>query len=76
MLEEDTGGEDDTRELTGEQWQEDGGDSDDDVGEMSGSGTIEEGDGENSNEEVNEPPAKKKRLRLKDRKVSSLEKNN
>ena len=74
MLEEDTGGEDDTRELTGEQWQEDGGDSDDDVGEMSGSGTIEEGDGENSNEEVNETPAKKKRLRLKDRKVSSLEK--
>ena len=73
MLEEDSGGEDDTEELTGEEWQEDGGDSDDDVGEISGSEIIEEGDGENSDEEVNEPPAKKKRLRLKDRKVNSLE---
>ena len=34
---------------------------------------MEEGDGENKDEEVNEPPAKRKGLRLKDRKVNSLE---
>lgn len=73
MLDEDSGGEDDTGELTGELWQEDGGDSDEEAGEKSGSETMEEGDGENRDEEVNEPPTKRKRLRLKDRKVNSLE---
>ena len=38
-LEEDSGGEDDTGELTGEQCQEGGSDSDDDVEEISGSET-------------------------------------
>ena len=34
---------------------------------------MEEGDGEKRDEEVNEPHAKRKRPRLKDRKVNSLE---
>ena len=74
MLEndEDSGGEGDTGELTGEQWEEEGDNSDEEEGEKSGNETMEEGDGENKDEEVNEPPTKRKRVRLKDRKVNSL----
>ena len=45
--EEDSGGEDDTGELTGEQWEEEGDNSDEEEGEKSGNETMEEGDGEN-----------------------------
>ena len=40
MLEEESGGEDDTGELTGEQLEEDGDDSDAEVGEESGFVTL------------------------------------
>ena len=45
MLEEDEGSDDDTGELTGEQWQEGEDDSDEEGGEESCNETMEEGDG-------------------------------